>query len=113
MLGASSRPEGCVILGRAAAIVLRDHPTALFVRLEGPFERRVAQALSHSTDTETEVRTIVAQSDRDRVSYFRHFYRADPNDACLDHLVIDSTVLSLDTTLELIVTAVRDRTGAR
>lgn len=111
MLDAASRPEGCVILGRAAAIVLRDHPAALFVRLEGSFERRVAQALSHSTDTEAEVRRVLLQSDRDRESYFRHFYRADPNDARLYHLVIDSTVLSLDTAVELVVTAVRDRLG--
>jgi hypothetical protein len=37
---------GGVILGRAAAIVLRDHPTALHVRLDGDPERRVRQAMT-------------------------------------------------------------------
>src|SRR5258705_4374470 len=31
---------GAVVLGRAGAIVLRDHPQALHVRLDGPQERR-------------------------------------------------------------------------
>jgi len=34
---------GAVILGRAAAVILRDHPEALHVRLDGPPERRVAK----------------------------------------------------------------------
>ena len=36
---------GAVILGRAGAVILRDHPDALHVRLDGPPERRVAQAI--------------------------------------------------------------------
>src|SRR4051812_3525832 len=36
--------HGAVILGRAAAVVLREHPSALHVRLTGPLERRIAQA---------------------------------------------------------------------
>ena len=31
--------EGCVIIGRASAIVLRDHPTALHVSLAGSLDR--------------------------------------------------------------------------
>ena len=34
---------GAVILGRAGAVILRDHADALHVRLDGPPERRVAQ----------------------------------------------------------------------
>lgn len=108
---AASQDDGCVIVGRAAAIVLRDHPHALFVRLEGSFEGRVRHLLNLGTDTEDEVRRFLTASDRDRAAYFQHFYRADPNDARLFHLVIDSTVLSVDTTIDLIVTATRDRTS--
>ena len=36
---------GAVILGRAGAVILRDEPDALHVRLDGPPERRVAQAM--------------------------------------------------------------------
>src|SRR5919198_1107080 len=36
---------GAVILGRAAAIVLRDEPGALHVRLGGPKESRIEQGM--------------------------------------------------------------------
>src|SRR5690606_8678494 len=38
--------SGGVILGRAGALVLADHPTALHVRLDGPRERRLRQAVA-------------------------------------------------------------------
>jgi hypothetical protein len=38
---------GCgVVLGRAAAVVLRDDLCALHVRLDGPVARRIAQAMA-------------------------------------------------------------------
>ena len=37
--------SGAVILGRAGAVILRDDPDALHVRLDGPPERRVEQAM--------------------------------------------------------------------
>jgi cytidylate kinase len=106
---AASQADGCVILGRAAAIVLRDHPTALFVRLEGSFERRVRQALALGDGSDAEVRRLLTQADRDREAYFRYLYRADPNDARFFHLVVDSTVIDFDTTVDLIATAARAR----
>ena len=106
---AASQPEGCVILGRTAAIVLRDHPTALFVCLEGSFERRVHLALAHSTDTEAQVRRFLLRATEIERRTSTTSTARDPNDAHLSHLVIDSTVLSLETTIDLIVTATRDR----
>ena len=41
---------GAVVLGRAGAVILREHPTALHVRLDGPPERRLAlvdQIIAH------------------------------------------------------------------
>ena len=38
----SHAPGGAVVLGRAGALVLREHGHALHVRLDGPAERRIA-----------------------------------------------------------------------
>lgn len=96
---------GAVILGRAGAIVLRDLPSALHVRLDGPAERRVAQAMRiRSVDRDTAERELRA-SDLARETYVRSWYRADPADPAHYHLVIDSTELSLDCCVELIVLA--------
>ena len=98
-----------VVLGRAAAIVLRDRPDALHVRLDGPAEDRVFQAMRIEEIDEDEARRRQRNSDRARMDYVKHFYRADPRDPDHYHLVLRSTALPLESCVELIVTAARAR----
>ena len=93
---------GAVILGRAAAVVLRDEPGALHVRLDGPFERRIGQAMViHGVDRPTAERELKI-ADRARESYVERWYGADPHDPRCYDLVIDSTRINVDTCVELI-----------
>lgn len=98
---------GGVILGRAGAIVLRDHPTALHVRLDGDRERRVRQAMRLLRLDEEQARDALERNDSARTGYVRHFYRADPASPKHYHLVLDSTRIPLDCCIELIVTAAK------
>jgi cytidylate kinase len=97
--------SGEVVLGRAGALVLRDHPDALHVRLDGPPERRIAQAMELGGLEKPDAERLRRESDRAREAYVRHFYGADARDPALYHLVIDSTAIPLDLVVELIVTA--------
>jgi Cytidylate kinase-like family len=100
---------GAVILGRAAAVVLRDEPAALHVRLDGPPERRLARATQiEGVDRETAERRM-RETDRAREAYVQQFYGVDAHDPALYHLVIDSTVLGLDACVDLIALAVKAR----
>jgi cytidylate kinase len=96
-----------VVLGRAGAIVLRDRPGAFHVRLDGPAEPRVFQAMRVEDIDEDEARRRQRNSDRARMDYVKHFYRADPRDPCHYHMVLDSTAVALPTCVALIVTAAR------
>ena len=109
VLGEIADGPGGVVLGRAAAMVLRDRPDVLHVRLDGPADRRLAAAVAHSGRPVEEVRAQQDAADRARVAYVRHFYRCDPADARHYHLVVDSTVLPQDTVVDLLVTAARAR----
>jgi hypothetical protein len=101
--------EGAVILGRAGAVVLRDHPGALHVRLTGPREARIDQGmLLEGVDRATAERHV-EETDRARETYVRHFYRVDARDPALYHLVIDSTALPLSACADLIVEAAQAR----
>jgi Cytidylate kinase-like family len=103
--------SGAVILGRAGAVVLRDQPGALHVRLTGPKESRIAQGMRlEDTDRETAERHS-EETDRAREAYVRHFYRCDARDSALYHLVIDSTAIPLGTCADLIVEAAQARSG--
>jgi cytidylate kinase len=57
------------------------------------------------SDDERAMRKLVEETDRNRKAYFRHFYRADPDDLSLYHLVIDSTIVDLDACGDLICLA--------
>lgn len=99
--------DGGVILGRAAAIVLREHPTAFHVRLDGDPERRLRRAALAQGVPEDAVREALHRNDKARGAYVRHFYNADPADPAHYHLVLDSTRVPLDTCAALVVDAVR------
>src|SRR5207302_6078926 len=103
--------EGGVILGRAAAIVLRDRPSTLHVRLDGPPEARVQRAAAFEQIDEERARKLLVETDRAREAYVKHFYKCDARAACHYHLVLDSTALEFDTCIQLIVTAARARTA--
>lgn len=104
---------GAVILGRAGVFVLKGHPGVLHVRLDGDVEARRHAAMAHGKiDYATAARTQ-QQADRARKAYIQHFYpRAGTwEDARNYHLVLDSTVISLDVCTEVIVRAAKDLFG--
>lgn len=103
--------DGGVILGRAAAVVLRDVPHALHVRLAGPAELRVQQAMSIEDVDQATARWRQAIEDLARDAYVRHFYGLDPEDPRLYHLTIDSTRLPLGSCVEAIAAAARSLAG--
>jgi cytidylate kinase len=96
-----------VILGRAAVVVLREDPSVLRVRLDGPVEARVRQAMRIGGADEETARETVRRLDRTHADYARRFYGVDIRDCSLYHLVLDSTVIELDVCAELIVSAAR------
>jgi cytidylate kinase len=96
-----------VILGRAAAIVLREDPRVLRVRLDGPPERRVLQAMQLGGADEETARSTLRKLDRTHAEYARQFYGVDIRDCSLYHLVLDSTAIELDQCTQLIVGASR------
>lgn len=103
--------SNCVIVGRAASIVLRDVADALHVRLDGEKNRRATQAAKALDISIDESRKRLIETDRARSLYVRHFYGCDWADATLYHIVLDSTVLSLDVCVEMILSAALQRFG--
>lgn len=100
-----------VILGRAGMVVLREDPRVLRVRLHGPPERRVRQAMGIGGVDEQTARDALARLDRAQTDYVRQFYGADIHDCGLYHLVIDSTTVPLDASVELIAVAAQALTA--
>jgi cytidylate kinase len=103
---------GGVILGRAGMAVLGDRPTVLCVRLDGPVEARIAHAIAQGVD-EGSARKDQRAVDRARDAYARVFFNVRQDDPRLYHLIMDSTALSVEGCVDIIVRAASDRFGER
>jgi cytidylate kinase len=105
LLQQAATGEG-VILGRGSVVLLREYPRALRVRLDGPPERRIEQAmqLERNLDRETAERSL-RQFDRTHAGYLQQLYGVDIRDSTLYHLALDSTCIELETCVEIIARA--------
>ncbi|HVS98877.1 MAG TPA: cytidylate kinase-like family protein [Solirubrobacterales bacterium] len=100
-----------VMLGRAGAIVLRDDPRVLRVRLDGPRDARVRQAMGFGGIDEATARRTAEHLDRTHVAYARELYGADIRDFSLYDLMIDATRIGIDACVELIYAAAAETRG--
>jgi Cytidylate kinase-like family len=94
-----------VILGRGGVAVLHDDPAVLRVRLSGPADRRLKQAVHASGLSESEARDTMNHLDRYHAEYLKQFYGADIDDPTMYHLTIDATALDNDACVSLMVVA--------
>ena len=98
---------GAVVLGRGGSCALRDEPDVLRVRLFGPEEARVRQAVSSLGLDEAIARRQLREVDSAREHYTWKLYRTDANDPALFQVQLDSTALDAETCASLIVSAYR------
>ena len=91
-----------VILGWGATVLL---PDAFHVRLHGPEDRRILQAMRIEGLDREEAERRRQDTDRVRGQYMKRIHGRDVHDASLFHLVLDSTALDLDDAVRLLATA--------
>lgn len=93
----------CVIVGRGAQCVLREHGDAFHVFVYGSIPEKLKRIQSrdpkHAADEE-----VLNEVDRTRASYIRQYYKSDWADPHLYHLMVNSD-LSLDLAVSSILTA--------
>jgi cytidylate kinase len=101
---------GAVILGRAGVFVLKERNDVFHVRLDGDVEARCRAAMAHEGLDHRAAAKMLQATDQARRAYVAHFYpRAGSwDDPRHYHMVLDSTALSSDVCVELIVRGARD-----
>jgi hypothetical protein len=96
-----------VILGRAGMIVLADHPHVLRVRLSGPLDARIEQAVRRYGVTREEARRQERENDGARAAWVQRFYGRDIADPSLYDLVVNATRFGVEECVALIASAAR------
>jgi hypothetical protein len=106
VLAQAATGEG-VILGRGAVAALRRDPTVLRVRLTGPPQRRLAQAMEIGHLDRPQASAAMKRLDRYHAEYLRQYYGVDIDDPTLYQLTIDATAMDTDACVALIELAAR------
>lgn len=94
--------ESCIIVGRCADYILRDHPRHLRVFVHAPLAERLRRAQTEYGVAEKEVAQKVARIDKDRSAYYRYFTNQPWGDLQNYDLTFNSQ-LGLDALTELLV----------
>ena len=64
---------GCVIVGRCAGYILREHPNLLSVFVRGKFDDRVRRAVQTYNHTEKTAARDVRRMDRHRANFYKYY----------------------------------------
>lgn len=102
-----AKQDNVVLLGRAAALLLSDVPSALHINIFAPFDRRVEVVMAREGVTRSIAENIVRQSDQDRAGYMKYLFDCDWMDPLLYDLLINTSIITREDACELIVNAAR------
>lgn len=99
---------GAVILGRGSPFILGPHQ-ALRVLVTAPLADRLASMRRQRELPKNEAERLIADEDRFRGEFVRQSFGVDPDDTSRYDLVVNTSTLSIEGALEVIVTALRLR----
>ena len=92
---------GCVIVGRCADYIMREHKELLRTFVYAPLEQRVQRAREEYHDKEDNLEGFVIRQDKQRASYYNYFTSIRWGDRKSYDLCV-SSALGLDTAVEII-----------
>ena len=96
-----------VIVGRAGQAILQNDPDVLHLRVVAPLETRIQRIVQAHQISAKAARAQVEDSDRFRAQYLERFYNIQWDDPSLYHLVINTGKISLETSAEVVCSAIR------
>lgn len=94
--------ESCVIVGRAADYILRD-TDAINVFIHAELEHRIKRVMERNGISEDKARDLIQKTDKERASYYNRYVGKKWGALTNYHLSIDSGLLGIDGTVDLIL----------
>jgi CMP/dCMP kinase len=92
-----------VIIGRGANVILADAPGIIHVGMLAPLEVRVATIMEREHLTREEAEAYVEEVEQARVKFFLKFFKVNPNDPSLYHLMLNLGQMGLETAAEEVI----------
>lgn len=101
--------ESCIIVGRCADHILRDHKNIINVFIYAPYEARLTNCIERLNMRPDEAKRMIASVDKARESYHRHYCGYLMSDKDYKHVMVDSSLLGVDGTCEILTDMIRKK----
>jgi cytidylate kinase len=100
---------GCILVGHAGQVILRDVPRVFKVLITGSAEKRAQRVAADEGRSIEEAAKLVRESDAERRAFFKQTYHVDLLDSSLYDLTLSSDYISSQTVTSIIVDAFKQR----
>lgn len=100
-----------VFVGRTADYVLREYKNAVSVFITANMEQRIQNVCKRHNLTSNEARKYICKREEDRASYYNYYTGKQWGKAESYDLCVNSSVLNIDRTVDLIASFIRERFG--
>lgn len=94
--------ESCIIVGRCADYALEEYPGMISVFIHAKLEDRIRRIKRLYNMTDDKAKELILKTDKKRASYYNYYSSKKWGDAKSYHLSIDSSLLGIDRSVEII-----------
>lgn len=94
--------ESCVMIGRCADYALEEFPNAISIYIHADLEKRIPRIMRLYNLKEEKAKEVIIKTDKKRSSYYNYYSNKKWGEAKEYDLTIDSGVLGVDGTMQLI-----------
>lgn len=101
--------ESCIIVGRCSDYILKNMENAFHVYIYASFEDKLKNCVELLGMKEDEARKMIVDVDKARASYHKHYAGYAINDRNYKDLMINSSLVGVDGTAELLADIVRKK----
>jgi len=92
----------CVLIGRCADYALKDRDDVINVFITAPLENRIKRVAQRNNIGEDEAKDRIKKTDKSRASYYNYYSSKEWGDAKSYDLCVDSSLLGIEGTVELL-----------
>jgi len=107
ILKALAKDQSCVIAGRTAFYMFRDHPNHLSILIQASMPCRMARVAREQNMSKEEARMVIEKVDAMRENYVNEFTGTSRYDSRNYHLVLNMDELTEDAAVDLILAYIR------
>jgi cytidylate kinase len=91
--------ESCVIVGRCADYILRDHPGCISFFIHDKLANRIRRISERQQITAEQAKELIAKTDKSRAAYYGYYTNKTWGMSCSYNFSIDASALGIDQTV--------------